>query len=70
MRCPEEELDTIEKRASEADAQPIVSPDEKAICCKLTCRDDYERYKFSINHCESHVKSDIDTISLNDNTRE
>ena len=63
-------LDTIGKRASGADAQPIVSRDEKAIVCKITYRDDYEKYKFSINQCESHVKSDLDTIYLNVNTRD
>ena len=70
MRCPEEELDTIGKRASGDDAQPIVSPDEKATGCKITSRDDYERYKFSINQCESHVKSGLDKISLNVNIRD
>jgi len=60
----------IGKRASGADAQPIVSPDEKAIGCNITCRDDYKEYKFNINQCESHVKSDLDTISLNVDTRD
>jgi len=70
MRCPEVKLDTIGKRASGAGAQTIVSPDEEAVGCKLTCKDDYERYKFSTNQCESRVKSDPDTISLNVNTRD
>jgi hypothetical protein len=70
MRCPEEVLDTIGKRASEADAQPVVSPDEKAIGCNITCRDDCENYKFSINQCERHGKSDPDTISLNVDSRD
>ena len=42
-------LGTIGKRASGADAQPIVYPDEKAIGCHITCRDDYKEYKFNIN---------------------
>jgi hypothetical protein len=58
------------QRASGADAQPVVSPDEKAIGCNITCRDDCGEYKFSINQCESHVKSDLDTISLNVDTRD
>ena len=70
MRCPEEVLDTIRKRASGADGQPVVSPDEKAIGCNITCRDDCEDYKFSINQCESHGKSDLDTISLNIDSRD
>jgi hypothetical protein len=70
MQCPREKLDTIGKRTSGAGSQPIVSPDEDALGCKLISRDDYERYKYSINQCESHVKSDLDTISLNVNTRD
>ena len=70
MPCPKEKLDTIGKRTSGADEQSIVSPDEEALGCKLICRDDYEGYKFSINQCESHLKSDLDTISLNVNTRD
>jgi hypothetical protein len=48
--------------------QPVDSPDQKALGCTLNFRDDYEKYKFSINQCESHVKSDLDTIYLNVNT--
>ena len=70
MRCPEEALHAIGKRASGADAQPVVSPDEEAIGCNLTCRDDCEDHKFSINQCESHGKSDLDTISLNIDSRD
>ena len=70
MRCPKEKLDTIGKRTSGAGVQPIVSPDEETIGCKLICRDDYERYKLSINQCESHVKSGLDKISLNVNIRD
>jgi hypothetical protein len=47
-----------------------VSPDEKAIGCNITCRDDCEDYKFSINQCESHGKSDVYTINLNVESRD
>ena len=60
----------IGKRASGADAQSVVSQDEKAIGCNITCRDDCEGYKFSINQCGSHGKSDLDTISLNVDARD
>jgi hypothetical protein len=70
MWCPEEVLGTIGKRASGADAKPVLSPDEKAIGCNITCRDECEDYKFSINQCESHGKSDLDTISLNVDSRD
>jgi hypothetical protein len=53
MRCPEEVLDAIGKQASGADAQPVVSPDEVAIGCNITCSDDCEGHKFSTNKCES-----------------
>jgi hypothetical protein len=46
-----------EVRAGE---QPVVSSDKETLGCNLNCRDDYEKYKFSINQCESHVKSDLD----------
>ena len=58
------------EKSVRADAQPVVSPDEKAIGCNITCRDDCEDYKFSINQCESHGKSDLDTISLNIDSRD
>ena len=38
---------------------------EEAIGCNITCSDDCEDHKFSINECESHGKSDLHTISLN-----
>ena len=47
-----------------------MSPDEWAIGCNITCRDDCEGHKFSINQCESHGKSDLDTISLNVDSRD
>jgi len=49
MWCPEEVLSTVVKRASGADEQPVVSADEKANGCNITCRCDCEDYKFSIN---------------------
>ena len=70
MRCPEEALDTIGKRKYGAGEQPVVSSDKETLGCNLNFRDDYEKYKFSINQCESHVKSDLDTMSLNVNTRD
>jgi len=63
MRCPGKELDTCGKRISGTDAQLVVSPDKKTVGCNLTCMDEYESHKFSVNQCESHVKSDLDTIS-------
>jgi len=36
---------------------------EEAIGCNITCSDDCEDHKFSINQCESHGKSDLDRIS-------
>jgi hypothetical protein len=69
MQCPEEELDTVGKRKFGAGVQPVDSPGQEILGCDLNCRDDYEKYKFSINKCESHVKSDLDTI-LNVNTRD
>jgi len=70
MRCPEEELDTFGKRTSGADAQPVVSPDKKTVGCNLTCMNAYESHRFSLNQCESHVKSDLDTISLSISSRD
>ena len=70
MPCPREKLDTIGKRRFGAGEHPVVSPDQEALGCELNCRDDYEIYKFSINQCKSHVQSDLDTISLNVNTRD
>ena len=32
--------------------------------------DEYETYRFNVNQCESHVKSDLDTISLNIDSRD
>ena len=32
--------------------------------------DEYESHRFSVNQCESHVKSDLDTISLSIDSRD
>lgn len=66
MRCPEKELDTCGKRAN---VQLVVSPDKKTVDCSLTCMDEYESYRFSVNQCVSHVKSDLDMISLSIDSR-
>ena len=70
VRSPEEVLYAIGKRASGADAQPFISPDEEAIGCNITCTDDCEDHKFSVNQCDSRRKSDLDTISLNVDSRD
>ena len=31
--------------------------------------EEYESHRFSVNQCESHVKSDLDTISLSNDSR-
>jgi hypothetical protein len=68
MRCPEEALHAIGKRASGADAQPVVSSDEEAIGCNITCRNYCEAHTF--NQCETQGKSDLDTIYLNVDSRD
>jgi hypothetical protein len=70
MRCPEKELDTVGKRTSGTDAQSVPSPDTEAIGCKLLCIDEYESHRFSVNQSESHIKLDLDTISLNIGSRD
>jgi len=70
MRCPEKELDTCEKRRSGSDEQLVGSPDNKVVGCNLTCMGEYESPSFSVNQCESHVKSDLDTISLSIDSRD
>ena len=40
------------------------------IRCNLNYRNDYENCKFYIHQCESHVKSELDTIYLNVNARD
>jgi hypothetical protein len=70
MWSPEKELDTVGKRTSGADAQPVAFPDTEAIGFKLFCMDGYGSHKFSINQCESHIKSDLDTISLSIDSRD
>ena len=47
-----------------------MSPDKKTVGCNSTCMDEYESHRFSINQCESHVKSDLDMISLNIDSRD
>jgi hypothetical protein len=70
MRCSGQKLDTFGRRESETDAQPVASPDEKTVGCNLTCMDAGEGPRFSINQCESHVKSDLATVSLNIDSRD
>jgi len=55
-RYTEKELDTCGKRTSRAEAQIVVSPDEEGVGCNLTCMDEYESHRFSVNECESHVR--------------
>ena len=72
MRCPRKEFDTFGKRSAGAGPQPVASPDEKTVSCNITCRDEVKNhkfsiepgagYKFSINQCESHIKSGLETI--------
>ena len=52
--------------------QPVAFPDKKAVGSNITCRDEVKNhkfsiepgagYKFSINQCESHIKSGLETI--------
>jgi len=70
MRCPENELDTCGKRWSGSDGQLVGSPDSKVVGCSLTCMGQYESRNFRVNQCESHVKSDLDTVSLSIDSRD
>jgi hypothetical protein len=70
MQCPEEEMDTVGKRMRGSDDQPVDSPCPETLGCDVNCGDNYENYMFSINQCESHIKSDLDWISLKINTRD
>ena len=70
MRCPENELDTCGKRWSGSDGQLVGSPDGKVVGCSLTCMGQYESRNFRVNQCESHVKSDLDTVSLSIDSRD
>ena len=70
MRCLEKGLDTCGKRTSGTDAQLVVSLDEKIVGCNLTCMEECKSHKFRVNQCESHVKSDLDTISLSIDSRD
>jgi hypothetical protein len=70
MWCPEKELDTYGKRTPGADAQLVVSPNKKVVGCNLSCTDEYESHRLNVNLYESHVKSDLDTISLSIDSRD
>ena len=70
MQSPEEELDIVGKRIHGTDEQPFDAPHQETLGCDLNRRDNYEKYKFSINYCENHMKSDLDTISLKIGTRD
>ena len=45
-------------------------PRQGDIGCNVTCMDEYEIHRFNINQSESHVKSDLDTLSLNIDSRD
>jgi len=55
----------VGKQTHGADAQPVESPDKETVGCNIFCMDEDEGHTFSVNHCGSHGKSDLDTISLN-----
>jgi hypothetical protein len=67
---PEEKLDSFGKRMQGIGEQPDGSSHQEILVCELNRRDNYEKYKFSVNHCENHMKSDLDTISLKINNRD
>ena len=50
--------------------QPDGFSHQEILGCELNRRDNYEKYKFSVNHCENHMKSYLDTISLKINNRD
>ena len=64
MQYPEEKLDRCGKRLQGIGEQPDGSSHQEILGCELNRSDNYEKYKFSVNHCENHMKSDLDTISL------
>ena len=68
-QCPEEELETFGKRKFGIGVQPVDSPEQEILCCALNCRNDRVKYKFSINKCDRHVESKLDTISFHVNKR-
>src|SRR5215469_17026723 len=67
MQCPEREMDTVGKRTSGADVQPVASsgtsPDKEAIGCKPLHKDDNKdgnrSHEFSKIKCESDELSKI-----------
>src|SRR5215469_11627239 len=67
MQCPEREMDTVGKRTSGADVQPVASsgtsPDKEAIGCKPLRKDDSKdgnrSHEFSKIKCESDEFSKI-----------
>jgi len=67
MQCPQKELDTVGKQTSGADVQPVTLRDTETIGCCLSCWDGYNGHKFGISQCESHVKSELDTVSCSIN---
>jgi len=70
MQYPEEKLDCCGKRLQGIAEQPDGSSHQEILGCELNSRDNYEKYKFSVNHCENHMKSDLDTISLKIHNRD
>ena len=52
------------------DEQPDDSSDQETLGCDLNCRDNHGKYKFIMNYCENHRKSDLDTISLKLDSRD
>ena len=70
MKYPEEELDSFGKRMHGIDEQPDDYSHQETICCDLNCRDNHGKYKFSMNYCENHRKSDLDSISLKIDSRD
>jgi len=70
MQYPEEKMDRFGKRLQGIGEQPDGSSDQEILGCEFNRRDNYEKYKFSVNHCENHMKSDLDTISMKINNRD
>jgi hypothetical protein len=79
MRCPGEELDTRGELASGIDQQPFAFPNKETVGSNNICMEEKnhqfgtnrgERYKCSINQCESHVRSGLDTKSLSIDSRD
>ena len=64
------ETGSLRKRLQGIGEQPDGSSHQEILGCELNRRDNYEKYKFSVNHCENHMKSDLDTISLKINNRD